>query len=160
MKLNKKTLELQRRQLDRKMKALLKFRGIETPATGWLKSIREALGMTASQLAGRMNMAQQSIAQFEKSEMSSSITLKSLKELASSLNCEFKYAFLPNGKYNSLEEILEERALEVARKKIVELNRSMSLEGQKVNKEELGAQIKELALELKNNLSRDLWEKE
>jgi len=61
--------------------ARLKYR-IQRPPRGWVKAIREALGMTTRQLASRIGVGQSRVVDIEKGEMTGSITLDSLQRAA------------------------------------------------------------------------------
>ena len=65
-------------QLDRKLAALRPFLSTLRPERGWLRAIRQALGMTTAQLAKRLDVSQPRIVEIEKGEADRTITLKSL----------------------------------------------------------------------------------
>jgi hypothetical protein len=52
--------------------------GAWEPANGWVRTIRNALAMTAGQLGRRMGSAESTITQMERKEKSGEITLKQL----------------------------------------------------------------------------------
>jgi len=82
---------------------------IERPPQGWARSIREALGMTKSQLARRMSISLSTVAELERSEARGTITLRSLDRLAKGLDCRVIYALVPNNS-ESLEHLVQDRA--------------------------------------------------
>lgn len=154
MKKSKKNIALMRRQLDRRL-AVWRRPGLKNrPATGWLRSIREALGMTARQYAKRSGIDLKTLLMFEKGEVEDTITLGSLRKLGENLDCELVYALVPR---DSLEIMLTKQAEKVARKIMKETSYSMMLEGQDVSSEEREAQVRELAAELKAEMRRILW---
>ena len=83
--------------------------GLSRPARGWIRAIRDGLGMTASQLGKRMGVSQPTITQMEHNEVSGSITLATLERAAHALGCRLTYSFVP-------EEPLETRVTEQAKK--------------------------------------------
>jgi predicted DNA-binding mobile mystery protein A len=118
---------LNTRQLDARLRANARRYEIAVPKDGWIRAIRTALSMTASQLARRLNMKPQSVLDLEKREVAGTITLATLEKAARALECELKIVFVPR---TSLDEMLRDRA---RMKAVDERNRvahSMRLEGQ------------------------------
>jgi len=152
--MNKKFANLQLHQID---SALTKFRdaGLPSrPSAGWAKAIRESLGMSASALARKLGVTPSSIAKFEKAEADEKITLASLRKLASALDCELQYSLVPS---KSLEEVLQERALVVAREHLRPIAHSMGLENQSIDKSASDKQLELLAKEILDGPRRNLW---
>ena len=65
------------------------------PDGGWARSVRQALGMSAEQLARRVGVTRATIATLERSEARGRITLASLEKLARGLGCRVAYALVP-----------------------------------------------------------------
>ena len=86
---NKKLL---RRSYQKKFDTFKKVL-IEKPPQGWLKTIREFFGMTTTQLAQRLGVAQPRIVNLEKNEKNTKIS--TMERIADALNCDFVYAFIP-----------------------------------------------------------------
>ena len=105
------TATLARKHLDRRLTPLRRGNDLARPPRGWVKAIREALGMTAAQLAQRMGVAQTRVSRIEKDELGSAVTLRTLRQAAEAMNCTFVYAFVPN---EPLEQIVRHRAAELA----------------------------------------------
>ena len=80
---------LARRSLDR---VLTPYRKAATrrPPKGWIRAIRDALGMTAEQLADRMRITQPSVQRLEMSEAEDTIQLKTLKRIDVNVNKKSK----------------------------------------------------------------------
>lgn len=123
------------------------------PKLGWIRTIREALSMPLAYPASKLGTSKQSISQLEKNEITGRITLQSLRQLAESMGCEFHYAIVPHG--GSLRAIIEKRAEEKARAAVKEVNKTMSLEDQKIDDPETS--IKLLAKEFAEDLNKKLW---
>ena len=81
-----------RRQLDKRLNLLRKKALFARPPRGWIKAIRESLGMTTRQFAGRIGVVQSRAVDIEKAEVTGSITLDSLERAARALDCELVYA--------------------------------------------------------------------
>jgi predicted DNA-binding mobile mystery protein A len=110
--------------------------------------------MSASALARQLGVTPHSILKLEKAEAEEKITLASLKKLANALDCELQYTLVPR---KPLEEILELRALKVARERLQPISHSMSLENQEVDKSATDKQLELLAKEILNGPRRNLW---
>jgi predicted DNA-binding mobile mystery protein A len=98
------------------------------PNRGWLRAIREALGMTLDQVGRSIDRTRQDIAAFESAEADDRITLHSLKLVADAMGCELVYALVP--KSGSLQELAENPAREEATKRVRAVEHSMALEAQ------------------------------
>ena len=99
------------------------------PARGWIKAIREALGMTTAQLAKRLGVRQPSVVGLERSEEKGSIELASLRRVAEALNCSLVYALVPN---QPLETTVRARARALLLRRRLPIEHTMVLEDQGV----------------------------
>jgi predicted DNA-binding mobile mystery protein A len=120
-------------QLDRRFAELKPLAGSARPARGWIRAIREALGMTTAQLAKRLHVHQPRVIELEKAEVSGHITVQSLERAAEALGCRFVYAFVP---VKPLSKTLGERATHIAEQRLASVNQTMQLEAQGVNDEQ------------------------
>jgi len=93
--------KLARRQLDAKLECFRPLRDIKPPRKGWIRAIRDALGMTGEQLARRIGANKQRVARIESDESQGRVTIKTLTRVAEGLDCVFVYGFVPR---TSLEE--------------------------------------------------------
>jgi predicted DNA-binding mobile mystery protein A len=96
-----------------RLRRLKIIESIARPPEGWLRSIREALGMTMAQLARRLDVSQPRIVAIERAEVSGAISLATLERAAEALGCSLVYALVPRA---SLEKTVEERAGHLAEK--------------------------------------------
>jgi predicted DNA-binding mobile mystery protein A len=115
--------------LDERLKELGPVSRYTPPVKGWIRAVREALGMTAEQLGRRLGVKQPSVIQLEQSEAKGSIELATLRRVAEALDCTLVYAFVPK---KSLEETLRARARNFIRRRRAPVEHSMLLEDQKV----------------------------
>jgi predicted DNA-binding mobile mystery protein A len=65
------------------------------PARGWLRAVREAIGLSQKEVATRMMVKRQSYAQFEAAEQSGSISLSSMRRAAEAMDCELVCFVIP-----------------------------------------------------------------
>jgi len=140
-----------RSRLDERFAALGPRERFTPPARGWIRAVREALGMTTAQLAVRMGVKQPSIISFERSEAGGSIEMATLRRAAEALNCTLVYALIPK---QSLEATIRERAGEFARRRLEPIEHSMLLEDQMVERD-ANARIDEIILETNPRLFWD-----
>ena len=146
--------DLKQRQLDA---GLLRWRSAELPArppSGWIKAIREALGMSAAHLAKRLDLVPSTVLRLENSEADDTITLASLRRVAEALNCELQYALVPK---QTIAQTIETQANKIARERMAVLAHTMALEAQSTSKETLNTQEQEMAESLLKGSKRELW---
>jgi len=152
MKPNFSDLKLQ--QLDA---ALARWRSADLPTrppSGWLKAIREALGMPATQLAKRLGVVTSTATRLEASEADDTISLATLRRAAEALGCELHYALVPK---QSLAGTLESRATTLARQRMAAVSHTMALEAQATSKNTVAKQTRSLAESLLKGSRRELW---
>ena len=103
----------------------------KTPARGWLRAIREALGLTQAQVAVRATVKRQSYAQLETAEMRGAISIASLRRAAEAMDCELIYYIVPRESVASTYTELAQ-ANDPTFKHLKATEHSMVLEGQAV----------------------------
>ena len=91
---------LQIRALDKKTSDLKSAKNIVPQSSGWIKTVREAIGMTVSQLAARLGVTQPRITKMESNE--DNLKLSTMKKAAETMNCEFVYYFKPKTTFQNL----------------------------------------------------------
>src|SRR3989338_9043292 len=146
--------DLKQRQLDA---GLARWRTAELPArppSGWIKAIREALGMPAAHLAKRLGLVPSTVLRLETSEADDTITLGSLRRAAEALDCEVQYALVPK---QSIAQTMEAQAGKVARERMAAIAQTMALEAQATSDEAVESQVEEMAESLLKGSRRELW---
>jgi predicted DNA-binding mobile mystery protein A len=124
------------------------------PKGGWVRGIRESLGMSMRSFARRIGFKEPaSVKELEANERSGSITLQTLRRAAEALDADLVYAIVPRKR---LRDTVSARAKELAKQRFEPLAKSMALEEQGLTKKQIGRQIEELALELESKLET-LW---
>jgi predicted DNA-binding mobile mystery protein A len=123
--MDKRILKLQ--QMD---KGLATARVPAKPQSGWVKVIRESLGMTTRQLSERLNVTQSAIVALEKSEASGTVALKTLRRAAEAMDCELHYVLVPR---KPLSEMVDQQAEERAKSEVGTSAHTMALESQSTN---------------------------
>jgi predicted DNA-binding mobile mystery protein A len=146
--------KLIREQLEASLQRLAPLRGVNPPPKGWVRAIRDALGMTARQLAGRLGISQQSVARIEKDELSGSVTIKTMRRVADSLDCVFVCGFVPR---SSLEATVRRQAEQLASRRLAQASQTMALEDQGLKAEENKKVLSGMVDELVDELPSNLW---
>lgn len=98
------------------------------PARGWLRAVREGVGLTQAEVARRAAMKRQSLAQFEIAESKGAISLASLRRAAAAMDCELVYCVLPRASVASSYAELAQRA-DGGSRHLEATNHSMALGG-------------------------------
>jgi len=127
----------------------------QSPRGGWVRVIREALGMSGAQLAARLNVKRQTIKDLEHSEATGKITLDSLNRLAAALGCRVVYALAPE---KPLEEMQRDRAREIAESLVKPVSHSMKLEAQAIGARDEQRQRERLIEGLMHGDPKKLWQ--
>ncbi len=149
---NKLTLE----QIDKKIKQISSLSKLPLPAEGWIYNIRLALGISLKQLGNKMYISPAGVKEMEKRESNDSITIKSLKDFASALDLKFVYGFIP--KDGSFDQMIEKRALDIAKQIVLKTSHTMALEDQQNNPARIKKAIKDRAQQIKNEMPKYLWD--
>lgn len=126
---------------------------LRPPHRGWVRAIRDALGMSQRELAERLGVHESRIGPIEQGEMSGAIKLDTLERAARALNCRLVYALVPN---EPLETMVRDQALRKAHGYLDPARHTMRLEDQEVT----GADESDLESDLVDELidRRGLWD--
>jgi predicted DNA-binding mobile mystery protein A len=143
-------------QADRKLAMFKPLSSVTMPQKGWIHTIRIALRMSLRQLANRLKISPQSVKEIEERESNGSITLKGLKEVGNALDMHLVYGFIP--KSQTIEEMIENRAIEIAKDIVLRTSNNMQLEGQENSKERIEKAIRNRAEEIKSKMPKYLWD--
>ncbi len=143
-------------QIDRKILQLRNIEDLSIPSTGWIKAIRQSLGMSMRQLGIKMGITAQSVREIEQRELNDAISLRVLRQFGKSLNMKLVYGFIPLNE--SLESIVDQRAKEIAKEIVYRTSISMILEDQENNPERISKAIREKAEEIKREMPKYIWD--
>ncbi len=147
---------LRMQQLEATLQPFRQTLDLATPQSGWIRAIREALGMTGTQLARRLGRkASQSVADIQESETLGTIKLNTLREAAEAMGCRLVYAIVP---IKPIDELRRVRALEVARRTLGPAAHSMRLEEQGLEPTEEQRAQDRLVEGLLRTSPRRLWD--
>lgn len=141
---------LQIRALDKKTSDLKSAKNIVPQSSGWIKTVREAIGMTVSQLAARLGVTQPRITKMESNE--DNLKLSTMKKAAEAMNCEFVYYFKPR---TTFQNLVDEQAQKKATEVLKTVNVNMALENQEIAEDEA---VKDFASDLINTKIKQIWD--
>jgi predicted DNA-binding mobile mystery protein A len=147
--------QIARRQLDATLAKFSEIKNVQLPAKGWIRAVREALGMSGKQLASRLQVSQPRVFKLEQGEPTGALTLKTMQQVAEALDCVFVYALVPR---SSLEETVRTQARAVATERLQRVSHTMLLEAQGLSPAEQQASLEAAVEELVWETPRDLWD--
>ena len=99
----------------------------KVPHAGWVRAIRDALGMSSADLAARMHVVDSTVIRLEAAEREGRVQLNSLRRAADALDCDFVYALVPR---DSLEMQVNGQARRRAKLALIRVQHTMALEDQ------------------------------
>ena len=123
---------LRLKKLDRTLASFRAAQALPRPHKGWIRAMREAMGVSAGEVGRILGTSRQLPLQFEKAEAEDTITLKSLRSVARALDCELVYALVP--KAGSKQKPIEARTRTAGRKPVPGAKRTMVLKSKAVKR--------------------------
>ena len=150
-----KQKKLAREQLDETMKSFKSLKAMSAPRKGWIRAIRDTLGMTGVQLAKRLKVNQQRVARIEQDEVLGKVTLNTMQNAAEAMDCVFVYGVVAR---DSLEQIVREQAELVAKKRMARSNQMMRLEKQELSEAEKAKALQTIIDEIVETMPKSLWD--
>ena len=144
------------KQLDNKMRKLQFAKDKASFSTGWIRTIRTALGIPRRSIAKKIGISEPSLSGIEEREIEGNITLKTLRKTAEAMDLILVYGFVP--KDGSLKGYIKKKAYAAAKKIVLRTAYTMSLEDQAISNRRITAAIKEKTLELESTLPSFLWD--
>jgi predicted DNA-binding mobile mystery protein A len=143
------------RHLDQRFADLRALANSPRPSKGWLRAIRNALGMTSAQLARRLGVSQPRIVELEQSEVSGKVTLNTLQRAAEALGCRLVYVLVPE---KPLAETVRERAELLAERQQSDIEHTMRLEDQAVSSKTASRELRDRLIEQLLRRPARLWD--
>ncbi|MBI4710961.1 MAG: helix-turn-helix domain-containing protein [Candidatus Omnitrophica bacterium] len=124
------------------------------PAGRQVQLIREALGMTQTQLAKRCGIRQNMVARIE-GDLTIDLRLSTVQKLAKGLGCRLLCRLVPE---EEIEKVLDQKSLEAARK-LVGLSKSTAgLEKQMPEDRYIELQVRDMQNRIREKRTSSLWE--
>lgn len=153
-----KSLELKQlnlRQLDARLEPWKAVRDLPSPRTGWIATVRQALGMGVKHLAQRLGVDPAAVIRLERREAAGKVTLETLHRAAEALDSKLVYAVVPK---EDLQSMLLAQARRVAEARLRRVGHTMGLEAQGVDSEEVARMTADLTMQLLREWPRSLWD--
>ena len=122
--------DLRLSQLARTLSAFTPAKQEPRPQRGWLRAIREGLGLTLDNVGKKLGQSRRRIQEFEDAEAKDRITLHSLRRVAAAMDCDLVYAIVP--KSGTITELAERRARAEAAEDVRDVEHTMALENQAI----------------------------
>jgi predicted DNA-binding mobile mystery protein A len=120
--------ELRLKQLERSLAPFEVAKQVTRPSGGWLRSVRQALGLSLDAVGRSIGTGRQHVMAFENAEAADRITLGSLRKVARAMDCDLVYALVPTS--GSITSLSEKSARNEATKRVLAVEHSMALEDQ------------------------------
>ncbi|MBD2550426.1 mobile mystery protein A [Microcystis elabens FACHB-917] len=149
--------ELRLAQMDAVLQEAARHSLPPRPPAGWLRAIREALGMTSAGLAARLEITASGLRKLEQAEAADAITLGTLRRVAEALDCDLQYALVPR---RPLREMRRQQALRLAQQMQQRAGRTMALEAQRMDapSEPTQERLEAMAQEILRTSGSRLWD--
>lgn len=112
--------------------------------------------MSLRQLGNKMGITAPSVHEIEQRETSGTVSLKVLRQVGEALDMKLVYGFVPGTE--SLAEMIENRAHQIAQEIVMRTSVSMALEDQKNSDHRIKLAVMEKVAEIKSSLPRYLWD--
>ena len=141
---------MQIRALDKKISSLTAAKNIVPNGSSWIHTVREAIGMTALQLATRLGVTQPRITKMESNE--ENLKLSTMKKVAEALDCEFVYYFKPK---STFQDIVQNQAKRKAEEILLDVNINMALENQGITTQEA---IQDMTNDFIHSNTKRIWD--
>ncbi|MDP2653092.1 MAG: mobile mystery protein A [Candidatus Omnitrophota bacterium] len=146
-----------REQLDKRLAVFRNFLDPVMPSQGWVKSIREALGLSTAQLGQRVGIDQSRISRLENAEKNGDLKLSSLQKIAKGLNMKFVYGFVPE---DTLDAMVRAQARRIALKRLKLLDNTMRLEKQSLSGEDQKKALDDMIEKIVIDPPKDFWDQD
>ena len=128
--MDRKKIKIVRKQLGNTLEKFAALCDIQVPPKGWLRAVREALGMNGRQFASRMGVSPARVSRIESDEVTGVLTLNTLRKAADALDCKLVYSLVPK---TSLNDTVKKQAVRRAKKQLEITSHTMALEAQELS---------------------------
>lgn len=98
----------QREAIGAETRAFPRMKPAAVPRAGWIRAIRQALGISQSQIAVRAGVSRATVQQWERAEGRRRITVHSLDRVAHAMGCAVALAIVP--KAGTLDDVRRRQA--------------------------------------------------
>ncbi len=127
----------------------------QAPPRGWIHVMRNALGMSAAQLAKRLGVSRGAMYKLEEREASRSIALKQLDRAANAMDCDLFYAIVLR---DTVEQSIRNQSRKKAEMQLYKANVSMGLEAEGVKDKRFATAVSSSSSYTAALTDRYLWD--
>jgi predicted DNA-binding mobile mystery protein A len=132
------------------------LREIPMPPKGWLRAVRDALGMNGRQFAARLGVSPVRITRLESDEVAGALSLNTLRNAAEALDCVLVYGLMPK---TSLDDTVKHQAIGKAKERLASTSHTMALEAQERNSYWQEHAFNELVEKMIQDQPKNFWNK-
>jgi len=150
---NPKTI---RAQLEATLKKFKEVGQTPAPSKGWLRAVRDALGMNGRQFAARLGVSPARISKLESDEVAGAVSLNTLRKAAEALDCVLVYGLVPK---STLENTVKQQASRWAAERLARTSHTMALEDQELSSRGKEQAMNELIEQALFRQPKNLWDK-
>lgn len=143
------------KQLSQYLNSIESFKAVKLPAKGWVRALRDGLGMSRRQLADRLGLSTSRIQRLEEDEVSGAVTIKTLRKTAEAMDCVLVYAMIPR---ESLEATIKKQANKKAIQYLQGSSHSMKLEDQAISNKANQEMLEIITNKIMSKSTRTLWD--
>jgi predicted DNA-binding mobile mystery protein A len=154
--MRKNQKKISREQLDDTLSRFSSVASVSRPMRGWIRAIRDALGMNMRQFANRLGVSKSRIPRIEQDEITGGLTLRTMNRVAEELDCVFVYGFVPR---TSLDDTVKKQASIAAQRRMSRLMHTMNLEAQGLSSKNAKKALNNMVDEIIDSPSM-LWEED
>ncbi len=151
----KKKTKIIREQLSNTLEKFAALSEIPMPAKGWLRAVRDALGMNGRQFANRMDVSPARVSRIESDEVAGVLTLNTLRKAADALDCKLVYGLVPK---TSLNDTVKQQAVRKAKKRLEITSHTMALEAQELSNAWQENVLNELIEKMLHDQPKTFWD--
>jgi predicted DNA-binding mobile mystery protein A len=136
-------------------RAAISVASLTIPPEGWLRTVRNALGMSGADVAKKMGVTRARVTQAEHAELTGGVTLKSMQATAEAMGCRFVYAVIPPS--GRIDDIITAQARKKAMALVGTASKHMALENQALSNDTLTQEVERLTREIAQEMPADFW---
>ena len=126
------------------------------PGNGWVNAIRVSINMSLRQLGERLHITPQGVKDLEKREKNGAITINTLRDVGRVLEMDLVYGFI--SRHNSLEDMIEERAREIAEELVLKTRQTVQIDNSRQTENDIKKAIQQKTFEISSKMPSNLWD--
>ena len=152
----RKKIKIIRAQLGNTLERFADLRDIPLPRKGWLRAVRDALGMNGRQFADRLSVSPARVSRMESDELAGVLSLNTLRKAADALDCKLVYGLVPK---TTLDDTVTRQAIRKAKERLKRTSHTMALEDQELSIAWKKQALNELIEKMLRDQPKNLWDK-